>query len=83
MAKIHNNFGMRDGLHSQCATQKESRDQNKQMIAVGFISDTKDLLERSMCNCQHDSGVGFELSETLPLSPALCGKDLTSGQTHV
>jgi len=43
MAKIHNFLEMWQGSQNLCAIQKESRAQNKQMTAVGYISDTEEI----------------------------------------
>jgi len=42
MAKVHDVLEMWQGSQNLCATQKESRAQNKQMTAVGYISDTEE-----------------------------------------
>jgi len=44
MPKVHNFLEMWQGSQNLCATQRESRAQDKQMTAVGYISDTEDWL---------------------------------------
>ena len=47
MAKIHDLMEMWQGSQNLRATQKESRARNKQMIAVGYISDTEAIVKAS------------------------------------
>jgi len=47
MAKVHNFFEMWQGSENLSATQKESRGENKQMTAVGYISDTDEIIKAS------------------------------------
>jgi len=49
MAKVHNILEMWQGSQNLRTTQKESRAQDKQMTAVGYISDT----EESVKACGH------------------------------
>jgi hypothetical protein len=44
MAKVHNILEMWQGSYNLHATQKECRAQNKQITAMGYISDTQDCL---------------------------------------
>jgi hypothetical protein len=44
MAKVHDFLEMWQGSQNLCATQKESRSQNKQMTAVGYILDTEEII---------------------------------------
>jgi hypothetical protein len=44
MAKVHDFLEMRQGSQNLRATQKESRAQHKQMTAVGYISDTQEIV---------------------------------------
>jgi len=63
MAKVHDFLEMWQGSQSLCATQKESRAPNKQMTAVGYISDTEEIVKASSSLCQHDGAAAFKLSE--------------------
>jgi hypothetical protein len=45
MAKVHNDLEMWHGSQNLRATQKESRAQNKQMTAIGYISDTEEIVQ--------------------------------------
>jgi len=47
MAKVHDFLEMSQGSQNLRATQKESRAQNKQMTAVGYISDTEEIVKAS------------------------------------
>ena len=79
MAKVHNFLEMWQGSYNLSATQKESHAQIRQMTAVGYISDTKEIIKASWSNCQHDGAAAFKLSERSPLPPALSAKDLPGG----
>jgi hypothetical protein len=83
MAKIHDILERWQGSQNLGATQKESRARNKQMTAVGFISDTEVIVKASWSLFQHDGAAAFNLSERSPLPPALSAKDLPGGQTQI
>jgi hypothetical protein len=65
------------------ATQKESQAQIKQMTAIGYISDTEEIVKASSSLFQHESDAAFELSERSPLPPALSANDLHGGRTQI
>jgi len=54
---------MWQGSQNLSATQKESRAQNKQMTALGYISDMEEIVKASWSLIQHDGAAAFELSE--------------------
>jgi hypothetical protein len=54
MAKVHDFLVMWQGSQNLHAPQKESRSQNKQMTAVGYILDTQEIIKASWSNFQHD-----------------------------
>jgi hypothetical protein len=83
MAKVHELLEMWQGSQTLRATQKESRAQNKQMTAVGYISDTEEIVKASWSNFHHDGAAAFKLSEQSPMPPALSPKDLPRGRTQV
>jgi len=83
MAKVHDFLEMWQGSQNLRATQKESRAQNKQMTAVGYISDTEEIVKASWSLFQHDGAAAFKLSERSPLPPALSAKDLSGGRTQI
>jgi len=83
IAKVHNFFEILQGSQNLCATQKESHAQNKQITAIGYISDTEEIVKASWSNFQHDGAAAFKLSERSPLPPALSAKDLPGGQTEI
>jgi len=83
MAKVHNFLEMWQGSQNQCATKKESRAQNKLMTAVGYISDTEEIVKASWSLFQHDGAAAFKLSERSPLPPALSAKDLPGGRSQI
>jgi hypothetical protein len=82
MATDHNFLEMRLGSQNLRATQKESRAQNKQMTAVGYISDTEEIVKASWSVFQHDGAAAFKLSERSPLPPVLSAKDLPEARTQ-
>jgi hypothetical protein len=47
MAKVHNFLEMWQGSQNLHATQNESRAQNKQTTAVGYISDPEEIVKAS------------------------------------
>jgi len=83
MAKVHDDLEMWQGSQNLCVTQKESRTQNRQMTAVGYISDTEELIKASWSLFQHDGVAAFILSQRSPLPPPLSAKDLPGGQTQI
>jgi len=83
MAKVHDFLEMWQGSHNLRATQKVSRALNKQMTAVGYVSDTEESVKASWSLFQHDGAAAFKLSERSPLPPALSAKDLAGGRTQI
>jgi len=83
MAKVHDVLEMWQGSQNLRATQKESRAQNQQMTAVGYISDTEESVKSSLSLLQHDGAAAFQLSERSLLPPALSAKDLPGGRTQM
>jgi len=83
MAKVHNFLEMWKGSRNLRATQKESRAQNKQITAVGYISDTEEIFKASWSLFQHDGVAAFKLSESSPLPPPVSAKDLRGGRTQI
>jgi hypothetical protein len=74
---------MRPGSHNLCATQKESRAQNKSFTGIGYISNTEEIVKASWSLIQHDGVAAFTLSEGSPLLPPLSAKDLLREQTQI
>jgi len=83
MAKVNNFLEMWQSSHRLYATQKESRTQNKQMTAVGYISDTEQIIKASWSNFQHDGDAALKSSERSLSPPALSAKDLRGAQTTI
>jgi len=83
MAKVHDFLEMWPGSQNLHATQKESRAQYNQMNAVGYISDTEEIVNAIWSLFQHDGAAAFKLSERSPLQPPLSAKDLPGGQTQI
>ena len=53
------------------------------MTAIGYISDTEEIVKASWSNFQHDGAAAFKLSEKSPVPPPLSAKDLPGGGTQV
>jgi hypothetical protein len=79
IAKVHDILEMWQGSQTLRATQKESRAQNKQMTAIGYISDTEEIIKVSWSNVHHEGAAAFKLSEKSPVPPALSAKDFPGG----
>jgi len=79
MAKVHDFLEMWQGSQTLRATQMESHAQNKQMTAVGYISDTEEIVKASWSKFHHDGAAAFKLCEKSPVPPALSAKDLPGG----
>ena len=83
LANLHDFLEMWQSSLNVRATQKESRAQNKEMTAIGFISETEDIVNASWSLFHHDGAAAFKLSERSPLPPALSAKELPGGRTHI
>jgi len=74
---------MWQGSQNLGATQKKSREQNKQMPALGYILNTEETSNASWSLFQLDGAAAFKLSERYPLPPPLSAKDLPGGRTQI
>jgi len=83
MAKVHDLLEMWQGSQNLRATKKESRAQNKQMTAVGYIWDMEEIVKSSWLIFQHHGAAAFKVSEWSPLPPALSAKELPGGPTQI
>jgi len=83
MAKVHDLLEMWQGSQTLRATQMESRTQNKQMTAIGYISYTEELVQASWSLFHHDGAAAFKLSDKSPVPPALSAKDVLGGRTQI
>jgi len=83
MAKVHDFLEMWQGSQNLRDTQKESRAQNKQMTAIGYILNTEEIVKASWSLFQHDGAAAFKWSERSPLPLALSAKDLPGGLTEI
>lgn len=66
---------------SLCATQMESCAQNKQITAMKYISDTKEIVKASWLLFQHHGPAGFKSSEGSPSPSALSANELPGAPT--
>jgi hypothetical protein len=53
------------------------------MTAIGYISNTEQIIKAFWSNVQHVGVATFKLSIRSPLAPAFCAKDLPGGRTQV
>jgi len=53
------------------------------MTAVGYISDTEEIVNASRSLFQHDGAAAFKLSERSPLPPALSTENIPGGYTQI
>jgi hypothetical protein len=83
MAKVHEVLEMWQGSQTLRATQKESGIQNEQMTALGYISDTEEIVKASRSNFHHDGVAVFKLLEKSHVPLALSAKDLPGERTQV
>jgi len=83
MPKVHNFSEMWHGSQNILATQKESREQIKQMTAVGCMSDTEEMVNAFWSLFQHDGEAAFKLSQRFTFQPSLSAKDLPGGRTQL
>jgi hypothetical protein len=83
MAKVHDLLEMWQGSQTLQATQRESRAQNTQMTAVGYISDTEEIVKASWSNFHLDGAAAFDVLDKSPVPPALSAKDIPGGGTQV
>jgi len=83
MANVHDFWEMWQGSQNLGATQEESHAQNKQMTAVGYISDTEEIVKASRSLFHNDGAAAFQLSEWSPLPPAVTPKNLPGGRTQI
>jgi len=83
MANDRGFLEMWQGSTTLQAAQKESRTQDKQMPAVGFISDTEKIIKVSWSNIQHHDLAVFKRSEWSPLAAALSAKNFPGWWTQV
>jgi hypothetical protein len=83
MAKIHDFLEMGQGSQNLYATQKAVRTQNKQMTAIGYVSDTADIIQASWSLFQHNDAAAFKLSERSPLPKAVPKRDVPGEPTQI
>jgi len=83
MAKVHNFLVMWWGSQNLCATQEESCPRNIHITAVGYISDTEEIVRALWSLFHHDGAAAFLLSGWSPLPPPVSAKDFLGGQTRI
>jgi hypothetical protein len=77
MAKVHNFLGMWQCRRNLLATMKQSRRENNTMTAMGYISDTQEIVKACWVLLFHQDGAAaFKMSERYCLPPPLSAKNL-------
>jgi hypothetical protein len=74
---------MWQGSQNLYTALKKARAQNKKMTGIGYISDTEEIVKVSWSIFHHDSVAAFNVSERLPMPPALSAKNRPRGQTEI
>jgi hypothetical protein len=83
MARVHGYLEMWQGGQNLCTTQKESRTQNNQISAVGYLHHTEEFVKASWSLFHYDGAAAFISAERSPMPPPSSAKDLPGGQTHI
>ena len=63
MAKVHDLLETLQDSQYVCAAQRKCHIENNLITAVGYISDTEEIIKASLSLFQHDCVAAFELSE--------------------
>jgi len=74
---------MWQGSQNLRATQKESHALTKQMTAVGYISDTEEIIKALWSLFHHAGAAAYKFSERSPLPPPWSAKDHPGGRTQI
>jgi hypothetical protein len=83
MASTHDFLEMWQGSEKLRATQKAAKAQNKQMTAMGYISDSEEVESSSWASFAHDGLAAFKSNEKTPLPKSLPLTELQNGKTQV
>jgi hypothetical protein len=82
LAKVHDFVEMWQGNQYLRAAQKESHTKNKQITAVGYISDMEEIVKASWSLFQHECAAAFKLSDRSTLLSVFSAKDRPGGRTQ-
>jgi len=63
IAKVYNFLEMWQGSQNLHATERKYCAQNKQRAAVGYISDTEEIIKASWSLCQNDGVAAYIMLE--------------------
>ena len=83
IAKVHDFSEMWQASQNLHANQKKSRAKYMQVMAVGYILDTEEIVQGYWSLFHHDGMAAFKLSERSSLPPAWSAKDLSGGRTQI
>jgi len=83
MAKVPNILEMWQGSQNLRVAQKESCAPNKHRTAVGYISDTEEIVKASWSLFHHDGVAAFTMSGISFFPPAMSAKNHRGGQTKI
>jgi hypothetical protein len=80
IGSMHAVLEIRQGHHNLCAIHKECHDNNKQITARQFISDTNETIKLCWSNFQHDGTAQLKFSHRPPVPAAWCAKYFVQDQ---
>src|ERR1700749_1030580 len=84
MAKVHDFLDMWDGSQKLRRMQQEARAQNSEMTAMGYISDTDEMVDAGWESFKHDGATAFKVIEqNSGLPTSLPHSELLHGKTKV
>jgi len=83
MSKVHDILEMWQGSRNTNATKKESPAQKKQMTAIGYISDTEEIVNEFWSLFHNDSVAAIKLLERSPQPLAMSPKEHPGGRTQI
>jgi hypothetical protein len=84
MAQVHDFLDMWDGSQKLRRMQRAARAQNREMTAMGFISDTEETVNEGWSSFKHDGVAAFKASErTCGLPASLPQTELPDGRTQI
>jgi hypothetical protein len=83
MAKVHDFLEIWQGSDNLQAIQRASHAQNKQMTAMGYISDTEETVKASWFAFKGDGVAALKMNEKSPLPPSISHIDLPGGKTKL
>jgi len=75
IAKVHDSLVMWQGSQNLRAAQKKSCTQNKQMTAMGYISDTEEIINASWSLFQHDGAAALKIVTKISIATSFVSEE--------